>query len=312
MADARHIVVAGASGLIGRALVASLRADGVRVTRLVRRRAQAADEVEWLTDTGPLHPDRLAGAEAVVGLNGASIGRLPWTRAYRSTLLWSRILPTRELAKAVRALGADAPAFVSASAVGYYGTAPGRALSEDAARGETFLADVCGEWEAAALAAGAQTRVALVRTAPVIHPDGVLTPLLLLTRLGLSGPLGRGSQAWGWISLTDEVRAIRHVIDAEIDGPVNLSGPARATANDLGFALAVRMNRPYLVRAPAWALRAVLGDAAEALLLADTHVVPAVLTASGFRFRHPTVEAAVAAALPPRQTVRLLASSRSD
>lgn len=297
-ADGR-VVVAGASGLIGGALVAALRADGIPVTTLVRRPAVGPDEVEWLVDTTPLDPSILEGARAVIGLNGATIGRFPWTPKYKNTLVWSRITPTRALARALREMGTDAPAFVSASAVGYYGTAPGARLTEQSPRGDSFLADLCGEWEAAALAAGPQARVALLRTAPVVHPDGVLKPLALLTRAGLSGPIAGGRQAWPWISLDDEVRAIRHVIDGDIAGPVNLTGPTRATANDLGFALAVRLNRPYVLRAPAWGIRAVLGrDAADALLLADLDVTPAALTASGFEFRHPTVEDAVAVALP--------------
>ena len=295
----RRIVVAGASGLIGRALVESLRADGAQVTTLVRRPAAAAHEVEWLTTAEPLDPGVLEGADAVVGLNGASIGRFPWTPSYKSTLLWSRIAPTRALARAVRELGAAAPHFVSASAVGYYGSVPGARLVEDAPRGESFLADLCGEWEAAAYGAGTDAAVSVLRTAPIVHVDGVLKPLMLLTKLGLSGPIGRGTQAWPWISLEDEVRAIRHVIDARLTGPVNLSGPTRATANDLGFALAVRMNRPFLLRAPVWGMKLALGaDATEAILTADAHVVPQALETSGFVFSHPTVEDAVAAAVP--------------
>ncbi len=299
MPDARKVVVAGASGLIGGALVDSLRADGVEVTTLVRRPAEAPHEVEWLTDAQTLDPSVLDGADAVVCLNGASIGRFPWTAHYRNTLLWSRIVPTRAIARALRELGAGAPAYVSASAVGYYGSAPGERLDESAPRGETFLADLCGEWEAAAAAASDHTRVAMLRTAPVVHEQGVLKPLLLLTKLGVSGPIGRGTQAWPWISLEDEIAAIRHVIDGDVEGPVNLSGPTRATANDLGFALAVRMNRPFLLRAPEWGMKLVLGkDATEAILTADMHIVPAVLEASGFTFAHPTVEDAVAAAVP--------------
>jgi len=295
---ARRVVVAGASGLIGRALVASLHADGIAVTRLVRRPPRTPDEVEWLTAAEPLDPDALAGADAVVALNGASIGHLPWTARYRSSLLWSRLTPTRTLAAAVQALGSDAPALLSASAVGYYGSAPGALLREDAAPGDTFLARLCVEWEDAALRAGTQTRVALLRTAPVIHREGVLKPLLMLTRLGLGGPLARGTQVWPWITLDDEVRAIRHVIDAEIDGPVNLTAPTRATANDIGFALAVRMNRPYVVRTPVWALRTALSRAAaDGLLLADAHVVPGVLDATGFTFAHADLEEAIAQAL---------------
>ena len=265
----------------------------------MRRPAETADEVEWLTDTSPLDPAVLEGADAVVGLNGASIGRFPWTPHYRNTLLWSRITPTRAIARAIRELGSDAPAFVSASAVGYYGSAPGAVLTEDSPRGETFLADLCGEWESAALAAGEHSRVALLRTAPIVHPQGVLKPLLLLTRFGVSGPIGRGTQMWPWISLEDDVRGIRHVIDSQIEGPVNLTGPTPAAANDLGFALAVRMNRPYLLRAPAWAIKLVLGaDATEALLTTDSAVLPSVLEASGFTFTHRTVEQAVDAAVP--------------
>ncbi len=296
-----HVVVAGASGLIGRALVASLRADGTRVTRLVRRAASAPDEVSWDPTSRPLAPEVLAGASAVVCLNGASIGRFPWTKRYRHELLWSRIQPTQAIAAAVRALGADAPAFVCASAVGYYPSAPAQTLDESSPPGDGFLSDLCVEWESAARHAGPDARVALLRTAPVVHPDGVLGPLMLLTRFGLSGPIGSGRQVWPWISLDDEVRAIRHVIDNGLTGPVNLTGPQRATANDLGFALARRMNRPYLLRAPVWAISLVLGaDATRALLTNDMDVRPRRLQETGFTFRHETVEDAVAAAIPAR------------
>jgi uncharacterized protein len=141
--------------------------------------------------------------------------------------------------------------------------------------------------------------VTLLRTAPVVHHDGVLKPLLLLTRLGLSGPIGRGTQVWPWISLADEIAAIRHVIDRRLDGPVNLTSPVRTTANDLGFALARRMNRPYALRAPVWGMRAVLGsDATDALLTTDALVEPSVLERSGFSFAYPDVDAAIAAVVP--------------
>ncbi|MDO8381937.1 MAG: TIGR01777 family oxidoreductase [Microbacterium sp.] len=293
----QRVVIAGASGLIGRTLTDSLLADGVEVTTLVRREPQGPSEVRWL-DGSPLDPSVLEGATAVVNLNGASIGRIPWTSSYKRTLVSSRLEATGVLAKALRTLGDNAPAFVSASAIGYYGSVPGRELREDAGPGGGFLSDLCVEWEATARTAGS-ARVALLRTAPVVHPESVLKPLILLTRFGLSGPMSRGTQVWPWISLVDEVRAIRHVIDAQLEGPVNLSGPTRATANDLGFALARRMNRPYILRAPAWALRLGLGrDMADAVLLVDAHVVPAALEASGFTFTHTTVDEAVAAVIP--------------
>lgn len=311
-----RVVIAGASGLIGRALVASLVGDGIPVVRLVRRRPDAdgpgpaagsgepaADDAELVDDRPwtpgePLDPAVVDGASSVVCLNGASLGRFPWTARYKRELVWSRLTPTQTLAAAVRAAGGS-PTFVGASAVGYYPTDGAGELTERSPRGETFLADLCGEWETAARGAGPAARVVHLRTAPITHPGGVLAPLVLLTRLGLSGPIGRGTQAWPWIGLDDEIRAIRHVMAADVDGPVNLSGPTRATANDLGFAVARRLNRPYLLRAPEWGMRLVLGrDATEAILTSDMHVVPAVLQASGFEFTHPTVEDAVAAALP--------------
>ncbi|CAG7606745.1 TIGR01777 family oxidoreductase [Leucobacter soli] len=301
MSTAR-VVIAGGAGLIGSELARSLRADGIEVTRLVRRPARAPDEAEWSAaaapDSGVLDPEVLAGAAAVVCLNGASIGRLPWTRRYRETLRRSRIEPTRALAAAIRALGSEAPALLAGSAVGYYGHRPGEEIDETGAPGATFLAGLCAEWEREALAAGPAARVVLLRTAPLLHRRGVLKPLMALTRLGLSGPLGSGRQIWPWISLEDEVRAIRHLIDSAIEGPVNLTGPTPASANEIGRELARAMRRPFALPAPAWALRLALGvDAADSLLLADARVVPAVLERSGFEFRHRDPATAVAAAL---------------
>jgi uncharacterized protein (TIGR01777 family) len=291
------VVISGASGLIGTALSASLRADGVQVTALVRRPARNPQERQWMPGEQPLDPDVLAGAEAVVALGGASVGRLPWTRGYRRELVQSRLQTTRTLATAVRALGTDAPALLSASAVGVYGSAPGAVLDETSPSGDTFLARLCVAWEDEARRAGDDAHVALLRTAPVIHRRGVLKPLIQLTRFGVSGPLGPGTQLWPWISLDDEVRAIRHVIDEKLVGPVNLTGPTPASANDTGRALAERMHRPFWLPVPTWALRLALGDAAESLLLADADVRPAVLTRGGFRFEHETVEEAVAASV---------------
>lgn len=294
----RRIVVSGASGLIGSALASSLRADGVEVTALVRRVPRSDDEAQWEPGESPLDPEVLAGADAVVALGGASVGRLPWTRRYRRELIDSRLQATRTITTALRALRSDAPALVSASAVGYYGSAPGEILTEDSAAGQTFLADLSARWEAEARQADDHTRVALLRTAPVIHRRGVLKPLIQLTRFGVSGPLGGGTQIWPWISLDDEVRGIRHVIDAQLTGPVNFTGPTPASANDIGRALAAKMHRPFWLPAPSFALRLALSaSAADSLLLSDADVRPTALEGSGFEFRHTTAQQAVDAAL---------------
>ena len=297
----RRVVVAGASGLIGSALVESLRADGVEVTTLVRRPPERPDEVEWLTGPEPLDP-------AV--LDGRRCRRRPERREHRPVPVdvvlqehaavvahhshprdRARGAGTRE--RMLRPSSRRRPSATTARRPA--GASP--RVPRGASRSSPISA-ASGSPRRSPPATDA--RVALLRTAPIVHRDGVLKPLLLLTGLGLSGPIGRGTQVWPWISLDDEVRAIRHVIDSRIAGPVNLSGPTRATANDLGFALAVRMNRPFLLRAPVWGMKLVLGaDATEALLTADMNVVPAVLEESGFTFTHPTVEDAVASAVPP-------------
>lgn len=295
---AQRIVISGASGLIGTALASSLRADGVDVATLVRRPPRDASEIQWSPGDKELDPDVLAGADAVVALGGASVGRLPWTPRYRRELIESRLSATRTIATAVRALRDDAPALVSASAVGYYGSAPGETLTEDSLAGDTFLAQLCVRWEQEAQRAGEDARVALVRTASIIHRRGVLKPLIQLTRFGVAGPIGPGTQIWPWISLDDEVRGIRHVIDQRLEGPINFTGPTRATANDIGRALARKMGRPFWLPVPTWALRLVLSaDAADSLLVVDADARPNVLERSGFEFTHTTAQQAIDAAL---------------
>ncbi|RSZ63445.1 TIGR01777 family protein [Corynebacterium hylobatis] len=293
-----RIIISGASGLIGSALRTSLEADGIQVTSLVRRPPRNSDEVSWDPGRSPLDPDVLAGAAAVVNLNGASIGRLPWTTKYREILRSSRLGPTRTLADALRELGDEAPMLVSASATGIYGNRPGETLTETSPAGDGFLARLCVDWETEALKAGPDVKVALLRTASLLHPEAVLKPLIPLTRFGVSGPLGGGRQIWPWFSLDDEVRAIRHIIDHHITGPVNLAGPTPASAQAIGHHLAKRLHRPYLLPAPTWALRLAIGrEAANSLLLADATVVPEVLSRTGFQFTAQTARQAIDTAL---------------
>ncbi|CAH0204829.1 TIGR01777 family protein [Plantibacter sp. VKM Ac-2885] len=292
-----RIVIGGASGLIGTALGRSLETDGHDVVRLVRRPARGAGEAEWDPLAGVLDPAVLSGADAVVNLSGASLGKLPWTAAYRSTILWSRLSATRTLVDAMNRAEQPPAAFLSGSAVGYYGDRPGETLTEDSSRGTGFLADVVVAWEDSALAAPDAVRTVLLRNGIVVDLAGVLKPLAPLTRFGVAGPLGSGRQFWPWIGLQDEVRAITHLLTSTLSGPVNLCGPQAARADDLMFELARRMNRPYLLRVPKFALKALLGDAADGLLLSDQRVEPRRLLDDGFTFSTPTVEQALAEAL---------------
>ena len=292
-----RIVIGGASGLIGTALGRSLETDGHDVVRLVRRPARGAGEAEWDPLAGVLDPAVVSGADAVVNLSGASLGKLPWTAAYRSTILWSRLSATRTLVDAMNRAEQPPAAFLSGSAVGYYGDRPGETLTEDSSRGAGYLADVVVAWEDSALAAPDAVRTVLLRNGIVVDLAGVLKPLAPLTRFGVAGPLGSGRQFWPWIGLQDEVRAITHLLTSTLSGPVNLCGPQAARADDLMFELARRMNRPYLLRVPKFALKALLGDAADGLLLSDQRVEPRRLLDDGFTFSTPTVEQALAEAL---------------
>lgn len=295
----RRIVLAGASGLIGRALDTELQSRGAELHHLVRRDPRSEHEHRWSPERGELDASVLAGADALISLNGASVGRLPWTKSYRRLLRDSRITATRTLAAAMRGLGSEAPeAWLSGSAVGFYGDRPGEELTESSDAGDTFLARLCVDWEAEALGAASASRVVLLRTAPVVHPEGVLKPMIALTKLGLGGPLAGGEQTWPWISLTDEVRGILHALDHGLSGPVNLTGPTLASANDIGRALAAQLHRPFLVPAPRFALSLALGrDATESLLSSDAVVRPEALLASGFEFSHPTPADAIRSSL---------------
>ena len=290
-----HIVVAGASGLIGTALARALADRGCDVHTLVRRAPRTTSEHYWNPTRGELDAGILCGADAVISLGGASVGKLPWTKRYRDTLWDSRLNVTHTIAQAIRSLGSDAPrALLSASAVGYYGNTDDTPVTEHGAAGERFLAHLCVAWEREALAVADRTRVVLLRTAPVVHPDGVLQPMIRMTRYGAGGPLGTGRQWWPWISLTDEVRGIVHALTEQLAGPVNLTGPTLATQADIGRALAHQMRRPFLIPAPAFALNLVLGTAAtESLLTVSAKVVPQYLTDTGFTFTHETPAAAI-------------------
>lgn len=288
-----RVLISGASGLIGSELVARLTARGDDVTRLVRRETRSPDEIHW--DAMTLDPGVVDEVDAVVNLSGATVGRIPWTPAYRRTLLQSRVQPTVALAEAIVAAARPPQVFVSGSAVGIYGNRPGEVLDESSATGEGFFPDLVRAWEAASAIAAGATRVANPRTAVVIsHDGGAMTPIRLLTSVGLGAGFGSGEQVWPWISLHDEVSALMHLMFSKLSGPVNLAGPTRATSDEITEAFARVMHRPHLLRVPTFGVK-LLGEAGTRLLLDDANVVPAKLTADGFVWTQPTITDAVRA-----------------
>jgi uncharacterized protein (TIGR01777 family) len=296
-----RVVVTGSAGLIGTALTESLRQDGAEVVRLVRGQPASPAEIRWdpLAPRGGLDPAVLSGADAVVHLAGAPIASGRWTEARKHELRASRVTSTEGLVAAMTAAAVPPPVLLAGSAIGWYGDTGDREVDESAPAGTGFLAALVRDWEAAAAAAGAAgVRVVNLRSGIVLsRRGGMLARLAPVFRLGLGARLGAGDQYISWISLTDEVRAIRFLQDqAGISGPVNLTAPEPVTNAELTAALASAVGRPALLRVPAGLLRAGLGEVSSELL-AGARVRPARLRQAGFEFRHPELRAALGAEL---------------
>ncbi|MCW2526029.1 MAG: hypothetical protein JWM76_889 [Pseudonocardiales bacterium] len=292
------VLLAGASGFLGRALLSDLAEHGHETTRLVRGEPAGPDEVRWDPSSGVLDASIIRGFDAVIGLSGAGIGDKRWTPAYKQTLRDSRIQPTAALATAIAALDVhERPdVFVSASAVGFYGSRGDEILTEESEAGAGFLAQLVIDWEAAAApAVDAGVRVVFLRTGLVLAATGgLLKKLLPLFKLGIGGKLGSGRQYQPWISLADEIGAIRHILESSnISGPVNLSSPNPVRNSELGRVIAAAVHRPALVPNPAFALRAALGEFADEGVLASQRSVPDALIASGYQFEHPDLASAM-------------------
>ncbi|MPY54515.1 TIGR01777 family oxidoreductase [Streptomyces acidicola] len=298
-APGSRIAIAGASGLIGSALVRSLRADGYEVVRLVRRTPRGRDEVRWDPEAQQVDTAGLAGCAAVVNLAGAGVASHRWTAAYKVKLRAGRVLGTAALAEAVASLDVPPRVFVNGSAIGFYGDTGDRTVDESSPPGEGFLPSLCVEWEEATAAAReAGVRTVLARTGLVVaRGGGAWGPLFPLFQAGLGGRLGNGRQYWSFISLHDEVAALRHLIDApSLSGPVNLTAPEPVTNREVTAVMGRVLRRPTLFSVPSPALRLVLGEVAGDILC-STRAVPTRLLDSGFAFAFPTVESAVRAAL---------------
>jgi uncharacterized protein len=296
------VAVTGSSGLIGTELVRSLRADGHDVLRLVRRTPRTADEHRWEPAHHRIPPGLLDDVDAVVNLAGVGVADRPWTANRKREVLASRVDSTATVSQALAQAVTDAPdrerVLVSASAVGWYGDTGDRVVDETVPAGDDFLARVCVEWEAATgPAAAAGVRVATVRTGLVLGRGGLLGKLLPLFRLGLGGKLGNGRQYMPWISLRDEVDAIRFLLTHPVSGPVNLTAPQPVTNAVFTEALAAAVHRPAFLTVPAPAMRLALGELGRVGVLAGQRAVPRVLERAGFAYSHPDLPSALQAAI---------------
>src|SRR5262245_45921852 len=290
------VLITGAHGMIGTALIPHLRARGDRVLRLVRGEPEGSDDVRWDPPADTIDAAALEGVDAVIHLAGAGIGDKKWTPARKQLVLESRTQPTGLLTRTLASLDGKPRVLVSASAIGYYGDRGPESLTEDSGPGHDFGAEVCAAWEDATTpAAEAGIRVVRVRSGLVLASHGgFLKRLLLPFRLGLGGRLGSGEQYMSWIALDDELRAILHVVDnGSIGGAVNLTAPNPVPNRAFTDALGRAVHRPTLIPTPMFGVKAVYGGELVATLLGSQRVSSAKLQSSGFVFAHPDLDAAL-------------------
>ena len=294
-----RIAVTGSSGLIGSALVPHLRAGGHEVQRIVRRASAAPDEITWDPTQGTIDLAALDGVDAVVHLAGAGVGDHRWSDSYKREILDSRIDSTTTIVRAMQQVEHRPRVLVSASAIGWSGDTGDRIVDETAPAGTGFLADVVRAWEGASqVAVESGIRVVNPRTGLVVASSGgAWARMFPLFKLGLGGKLGNGKQYWSWISLRDEVCALQFLIEQDhLNGPVNLTAPTPVTNAEVTKVMGQVLGRPTLLPAPAFALKAALGEFSTEVL-GSARVVPAVLEQAQFRFQDPTIESAIRTAL---------------
>lgn len=294
-----RIAITGSTGLIGTALIAHFTALGHTPVPVVRRPA-TGNEISWDPAAGRLNPADLNGVDAVVHLAGAGIGDKRWTPAYKRVLLESRTRSTNLLSEAIAASEERPKVLLSGSAIGIYGAHESQAFTEDSPSGTGFLADICVDWETSTkMAEAAGVRVAHLRTGIVLSTEGgALKKQLPLFKLGLGGRFGNGRQWQSWISITDEVAAITHLLTSDLEGPVNLTAPNPVTNAEFTSTLAKVLKRPALLPIPSFGPKLLLGsELAHNLLFTGQKVVPARLQTDGFTFAHSDLESALRALL---------------
>ena len=290
-----RVIIAGASGLVGSALVKKLNAEGVEVTRLVRKTA-GPGEIEWQPDRGAIDAAAMEGCDAIINLAGDGIANGRWTEEKKRRILDSRVNGTRLLSERMANLSRKPATFINASAIGFYGSRGDELLDEDSSPGEGFLARVCREWEAAtAPAEQAEIRVVKLRLGVILTKDGgIMGSMLQPFKLGLGGKVGAGKQVISWVAMDDVVAAISFILSHQtLRGPINLVAPRPVTNAEFTKTLGRVLSRPTFMAMPAFAAHLVFGEMADEMMLSSTRVAGKVLNDAGFRFQYPELEGAV-------------------
>ena len=288
------IAIAGASGLVGSALIPSLTNDGAAVTRLVRGVAKSG-EIEWHPNQDQLNEQTLAGFDVVINLAGENIAGGRWTDEQKRKIRDSRVGGTHLLSEAIAKMAVKPSAFICASATGIYGDRDDETLDEQSESGGGFLAGVCREWEKACEPAiKAAVRVVNLRLGPILAREGgMLSKLLTPFKMGMGGKVGSGKQYISWVALDDVVNAIKLAISNQaMRGPLNIVSPNPVTNEEFTRTLGHVLNRPTALAMPAFAARLAFGEMADEMLLASQKVLPKKLMSMGFEFKYPQLEAA--------------------
>lgn len=295
-----RLLISGATGFIGAALVPHLVSAGHEVWRLVRRVPERPNDIRWDPARGSLDPASLEGFDGVVHLSGEGIADERWTPARKQRLWSSRIESTRLLSETLARLDRRPRVLVSMSAVGYYGDRGDEELTEASAEGRGFLTRLARAWEQAAEPAQrGGIRVVHPRMGIVLGAHGgALAKMLTPFQLGIGGPIGNGRAWWSWIALEDVSAGIDFVLQSDrVAGPVNFTAPNPVRNSDFARVLGAALGRPSFMPVPAFVLRALFGEMANEAMMSSARVMPAALLAAGYTFRHAQLESALAAAV---------------
>ncbi len=287
------IVVSGASGVLGQAIIPFFTTGGHQVKRLVRRQSASSHDLLWNPYAGELEPAGLKDTDVVINLSGESIGEGRWTKAKKRRIIQSRINTTTLIAETVAQLDPPPKVLLNASAIGFYGDQGDACVAEDSCCGADFISEVCDDWEkAAAPALKKGIRVVFLRIGVVLTPrGGALRKMLLPFRMGLGGPFGSGQQYVSFIGVDDVIGAVHHIInDDSLEGPVNLVAPQPVTNQEFARTLGEVLKRPSALPAPSFVIKALFGQMGREIVLSGARVEPDKLTASGYRFRNPDLE----------------------
>ncbi len=295
-AHVKQVVVSGASGLLGTALTELLSANGHEVIRLVRGKPSVAGEVAWDPSAGKLDAEEVAGADAFVHLSGENVSEGRWSDERRKRIIDSRTQTTELIARTIAKMKKKPSVFVSASAIGFYGSRGDDLLDETSPTGGDFLADVCRRWEAAtAEASDAGVRTVRLRFGVVLSVrGGALAKLLPIFKMGLGGRVGDGRQYMSWVSMPDAIRASSFALTEDgLSGAVNVVAPNPVTNRELASTLGRVLGRPSFLPVPKVAIDVAFGEMGRETVLASQRVTPRKLLDTGFKFEHATLESAL-------------------